>query len=314
MRKVHPVPKNRNALRSGEWFPHVISKIAPLEWWSFLESKADLKRRDYPSDGSFPLFKQNTWEFPRFYFSLFRPSIESYTALQRAVDGYEGAVVWVFHDQCIGAWRAKWTAYPPMSPTELAGKLDEAARNPPQADPAFVRKAAADIPVFCGYLEQCLGLQERMSTDFDPRWLTREGLAQSRGEFEEFFEPGSWTVFLARDPSRYSRTHQPTSTADRRLSMGITMYQCDELFKELGGKWNTAGELLILPDFPLLSRFPDIASDAVYQPHEVGPLLEELLRAHHAVRKAQPIRGVDNLIRIVRWAEKLKVGIYFGGQ
>lgn len=314
MRRVHPVPKNRNALRSGEWFPYVVSKIAPLEWWSFLESKADLKRRDYPSDGSFRLFKQNTWEFPRFYFSLFRPSTESYTALQRAVEEYEGAVVWVFHDQCIGAWRAKWTAYTPMSPTELAEKLDEAARNPPQADPAFVKKAVADIPVFCAHLEQRLGLQERMPTDFDPRWLTREGLAQSRGELEEFFEPGSWTVFLARDPSSYSKTHQPTSPEDRRLSIGIGMFESDELFKELGGKWNKDGQLLILPDFPALSRFPDIVSDAVYQPDEVGLLLEELLRAQRAVRKAQSIRGVDNLIRTARWAEKLKVGIYFGGQ
>jgi hypothetical protein len=92
------------------------------------------------------------------------------------------------------------------------------------------------------------------------------------------------------------------------------MFESDELFKELGGKWNKDGQLLILPDFPALSRFPDIVSDAVYQPDEVGLLLEELLRAQRAVRKAQSIRGVDNLIRIARWAEKLKVGIYFGGQ
>jgi hypothetical protein len=201
-----------------------------------------------------------------------------------------------------------------MSETELTGKLDDAVRNPPQVDPAFVKKAVADIPVFCAYLEQRLGLQERMPTDFDPRWLTREGLAQSRGEFDEYFEPGSWTVFLARDPSSYLETHQPTSPEDRRLSIGIGMFGSDELFKELGGKWNKDGQRLILPDFPTLSRFPDIASDAVYQPGEVGPLLQELLRAQHTVRKSQSIRGADNLIRIARWAERLKFGIYFGGQ
>jgi hypothetical protein len=148
-----------------------------------------------------------------------------------------------------------------------------------------MKKAVADIPVFCTYLERRLGLQERMTTDFDPRWLTREGLAQSRGEFEEFIEPGSWTVFLARDPNTYANTFQPTSSADRSLSIGIRM-----------------------------SRFPDIASDAVYLPDEIDPLLTELLRAQHRVRKSQSIRGLDNLIRVARWAAKLKVGIYFGGQ
>ena len=66
--------------------------------------------------------------------------------------------------------------------------------------------------------------------------------------------------------------------------------------------------------FPPLSRFPDIASDAVYQPNEIDPLLTELLRAQDRVRKSKSIRGIDNLIRIARWAAKLKVGIYFGGQ
>lgn len=309
----HPVPKDRSALTDAEWFPHVLSKLAPLEWWSYQESNADVKRKDYASDWRFQLARQNTWEFPRFCFSLFRPSNESFTALLRAVEEYQGAVVWQMHDDCIGAWPSKGGFIRPILGTEEK-KLYDSVRNPPQADPAFVKKAVADIPVFCTYLEQRLGLQVRITTDFDPRWLTREGLAQSRREFEEFIEPGSWTVFLARDPNTYAKTFQPTSSADRSLSIGIGMFQCDELLKELGAKWNDAGQLLALPDFPLLSRFPDIASDAVYLPDEIDPFLTELLRAQHGVRKSQSIRGLDNLIRIARWAAKLKVGIYFGGQ
>jgi len=309
----HPVPKDRSALTGGEWFPHALSKLAPLEWWSYQESNADVKRKDYASDWRFQLARQNTWEFPRFCFSLFRPSNESFTALLRAVEEYQGAVVWLMHDDCIGAWPSKG-AFIRRIPGAEEKKLEDSVRNPPQTEPAFVKKAVADIPIFCTYLEQRLGLQERITTDFDPHWLSRDGLAQSRGEFEEFIEPGSWTVFLARDPNTYAKTFQPTSSADRSLSIGIGMFQCDELLKELGAKWNDAGQLLALPDFSLLSRFPDIASDAVYLPDEIDPLLTELLRAQHRVRKSQSIRGLDNLIRIARWAAKLKVGIYFGGQ
>jgi hypothetical protein len=104
---THPVPKDRTALTDGEWFPHVLSKLAPLEWWSYQESNADVKRKDYASDWRFQLARQNTWEFPRFCFSLYRPSNESFTALLRAVEEYQGAVVWHMHDDCIGAWPSK---------------------------------------------------------------------------------------------------------------------------------------------------------------------------------------------------------------
>jgi hypothetical protein len=96
------------------------------------------------------------------------------------------------------------------------------------------------------------------------------------------------------------------------------MFQCDELFKELGAKWDTekrsARRQTVLPKFPLLSRLSDIASDAVYEPNEVASLRVELFRAQQAIKERQSIRGMDNLIRIARWAAKLKVGIYFGGQ
>jgi hypothetical protein len=317
MPENHSVPKDRPALKGGKWFPYVVSKLAPLEWWSYQESIADVKREDYRSDWRFQLARQNTWEFPRFCFWLFRPSNESYMALMHAVDEYQGAVVWQMHDDCIGAWPSKGKFFTPILETE-AKKLEDSVRNPPQADPAFVKKAVADIPVFCAYLEHRLRLQELVPKDFDARWLTREGLAQSRGEFEEFFEPGSWTVFLARDPDTYAKTFRPTSSADRSLSLGIGMFQADELFKELGAGGDTGSSGAqhgpVLPDFPLLSRLSDIASDAVYKPDEVAPFLAELSRAQQAVKERQSVRGLDNLIRVARWAAKLKVGIYFGGQ
>lgn len=99
--------------------------------------------------------------------------------------------------------------------------------------------------------------------------------------------------------------------------MGIGMFRQEDLFNELGAKWNSQNaateESPIIPGFPLLSRLSDISSDAVYEPGEVASFLEELLRAQQIVKKPRSIRGLDNLIRIARWAQNLNVGIHFGG-
>ena len=122
---------------------------------------------------------------------MFRPSEEIFTELLKAVKDYDGAVVWVIDDDCIGAWKAKPNLTgtvrltTPVSDEEIR-KHNEALRQPP--DPEFIEKAVADIPVFCTYLEMRLGLKDREPQQFDPRWLTAEGLAQSKGEFEDFLE------------------------------------------------------------------------------------------------------------------------------
>jgi len=201
-----------------------------------------------------------------------------------------------------------------MSPQEIE-RHNQSLRQPP--DRAFIERAVADIPVFCSYLEKQLGLTERDSQQFDPRWLTAEGLAQSKGEFEDFLEPGIWSVFLARDPDTYAKTFKPTSPVDRDLGISFSISQEEELFRELGEKWNSNDSDTekdpIVPAFPLLSRLSDFTSDATYQPDEVAQLLSELLRAQQISKERRSIRALDNLIRVARWAAKLNVGIYFGG-
>jgi len=101
----HRVPMDRTELKGGGWFPFILSKIAPLEWWSYQESSLTLSERTISGDWSYQLARQNTSEFPRFCFSMFRPSEASYGALLNAVKEYEGTVAWVMHDNCIGAWK-----------------------------------------------------------------------------------------------------------------------------------------------------------------------------------------------------------------
>jgi len=316
----HAVPTNRSTLKGGAWFPYVIGKLAPLEWWSYQESISDVKQEEYRSDSSYQLARQNTWEFPRFCFAMFRPSLESIHALLNAVKDYEGGVAWVMHDDCIGAWKTKPTAQgmvrlPYTMSKEEVEKHNESLRQPP--DSAFIEKAVADIPAFCSYLEKRLGLTEPDPRQFDPRWLTAEGLAQSKEDFEDFVEPGEWSVFLTRDPDTYAKTFKPTSPVDRSVGMSFGMFQGEELFKELGAESNKNNlgrdESSIVPGFPLLSRLSDVTSDATYQPGEVAQLLSEIHRAQQIAKGRRSIRALDNLIRVARWAEQLNVGIYFGG-
>jgi hypothetical protein len=315
MAAVPAIPKNRNELTGGAWFPYVISKVAPLESWTFAASLADVKRKNYSSDSDYRSDRRNTWQFPRFCFHMFRPRVKDWAALREAIDQYEGSVVWVMFGDCITAMASKPTFIAPILSDEGMKKLEDAIRNPPKADSEFVKKAMADIPSFCGYLEKTLGLEEKIPVDFDPQWLTRKGLAQSRGEFEEFVEPGDWPVFLARDPNVYAKTGKQTSQADRTLSIGIGMSEQGVLFKELGARWGSGRERQpILPDYRLLSRLDDITSSAIYAPDEISSLLAEYSRAEQVVREPQSIRGLDKLIRIAKWAQQLQLGIYFAGQ
>src|SRR5215475_6866711 len=77
----HPVPKDRTTLADRDWLPHVISKVAPLEWWSFASSPSEIRREDYASDFIYSSEKQDAWHFPRFCFSFFRAKPEVISSL-----------------------------------------------------------------------------------------------------------------------------------------------------------------------------------------------------------------------------------------
>jgi len=317
----HPVPKDRDALTDRDWLPHIVSKIAPLEWWSFAASSSDLRREDFTSDYQYEQARADT-SFPRFCFSLFRPKLEVMSLLRAAVHGYKGDVIWAMDDGYIVAlpgtpgephFRAAMTA---EEHERLREKYRELARNPPKADAEFIRRALVDAVKLAAYIEERLGLAGKPSLDFDPQWLTREGLAASRGQFEDYWEPGSWTVFLARKPQQYVGKLEPTSSQDRPLDFGIAAYEMDALFDELSPGWEAfqGEEGPVIPAYPLLSRLSDMTADALYERNEVDALLDECVRTQARVKTPYAIRGLDNLVRIAQWAQKLKVGIYFGAQ
>jgi hypothetical protein len=318
----HPVPKDRDTLTARDWLPHVVSKIAPLEWWSFATSSTEIRRDDYQSDYNFDLAKQATL-FPRLCFALFRPTPEMKTSLMAAVNAYKGEVIWAIDEDCISAMPgtpgAQRLTAMPMTPEERARLREERKLlpfTPLKADAEFVKRAMLDAPRLAAYIEERLGLAGKPSLDFDPQSLNREGLAASRGQYEDYWEPGSWTVFLARKPRQYDGKFEPTSTQDRPLAFGIAAYQIDALFDELSPGWEAfqGEEGPVIPAYPLLSRLSDMTADALYERNEVDALLDECVQTQARVKTPYAIRGLDNLVRIARWAQKLKVGIYFGAQ
>jgi len=318
----HPVPKDRAALTNRDWLPHVVSKIAPLEWWSFATSSTEILRDDYQSDYRFDPAKLETY-FPRFCFALFRPTPEMRSALMAAVNAYKGEVIWAIDEDCISAvpgtpGATRLTAMP-MTPEErerLREKYRELARNPPKADAEFIKRALADAVKLAAYIEDQLNLSGKPSLDFDPQWLSQEGLAASRGQFDDYWEPGSWSVFLARKPQQYVGKFEPTSAQDRPLAFGVAAYEMDALFDELSPGWEAfqGEEGPVIPAYPLLSRLSDMTANALYERNEVDALLDECIQTQARVKTPYAIRGLDNLVRIARWAQKLKVGIYFGAE
>jgi hypothetical protein len=318
----HPVPKERTALANRDWLPHVVSKIAPLEWWNFANSSTEIRRDDYQSDYRFDLAKQDTL-FPRFCFALFRPKPEMRSALMAAVNAYKGEVIWTIDEDCISAMPGtpggtRLSAMPMMP--EQRERFREEHKLLPfvplKADAEFVKRALGDAVRLAVYIEDRLGLAGKPSLDFDPQWLSREGLAASRGQFDDYWEPGAWSAFLARKPQQYAGKFEPTSVNDRPLAFGIAAYEMDALFDELSPGWEAfqGEEGPVISAYPLLSRLSDMTVDALYDRNEVDALLDECVQTQARVKAPYAIRGLDNLVRIARWAQKLKVGIYFGAE
>src|SRR5437667_10459277 len=76
------------------------------------------------------------------------------------------------------------------TPEEMQSRMEEMIRNPPKADPEFVKKAVVALPGFCMYLESRLHLEARTPMQFDPQSLTRDGLRSFKSESEDFVEQG----------------------------------------------------------------------------------------------------------------------------
>lgn len=326
---VHAVPHDREALRPGDWLPYVVSKLGPLEWWAFASSPSEVKREDYPSDDTYE--ESTAGPFPRFCFLPFRARPDAMHQLNEAIDQYQGDITWQMQDMrghasyqiCIVATGVKpppgqnRTLISSLSIPQERQALEEAIKkaleHPFWAEPGFQKRAMADIPELGAYLETHFDLREKPSLQFDPEWLTAEGLARTPGEFEDFDEPGDITAYLVRDPQAYARsaqtspeeaTSESSSPDDLILHFGLSVDEVDALLSDLGQKDDGNG----VPSLPLLSRIEN--PEGMYQPAEIERLLAELHGARQVVKAPQAIRCLDKLKRMATWAHKMENGIF----
>jgi hypothetical protein len=299
-----------------------MSKIAPLESWGFAASTADLDRSDYSSDTSFQNSGRDISTFPRFCFRFFRPTPLVFAAFLRAIDSQPGPVYWQLTGDCLAAYPQKLTFMAPINTDEdmqtVLKKFEELQRNPPKANPEFVGKAIADIPRFCGYVEDRLGLKNKDPQQFDPQWLTKEGLSQHPGEDEDFWDPGSWSVILTCDPETRVKPGPTPPSLLQQLSFGISSQETSVVLEELGVNWDVYGQTQsmgkVSSEYPQISKLIDDMNDVVYSPDEAEALLAECLRAREVVKRPESIRGLDKLTRIARGAKRSKLGIRFVGE
>src|SRR5262249_29988238 len=156
----------RSQLHGAMCFPYVLSKIAPLERWSF-------KR--------FPKSEAEGTAFPEFCYKSFRPSPLDEVKTWAAIRTYRGAVEWQFSvgygdSSCISAFPAPPGGYAQLDPEAQRLRLEEQIRNGRRVDPDFVNRAVEGIPVLCSYLEKELGLVDAPAQQFDPSLLSFDGL------------------------------------------------------------------------------------------------------------------------------------------
>lgn len=307
-----PVPKDRASLKGGDWFPHVFSKIAPLEWWSYCDSASDLQPNDFPDRNRYKSALNEASRSPVFSFSFFRPKPGAHMKLINLLESYQGAAYWSKVDANVSAYKRKPTFRGMIAITseEIRQRVEKEFAELLTPDLDFIRRCVEDIPALCAHIEKQLGLEGVAPTDFSEEWLTAEGLAHSRGEFEDFHDRGTHIPYLARDPDRYAEDLKPTSEADLQLHIHVSLPSV-----ETPGPHGT--EIRPAPgvsECPLLLDFPMPWDDGTYQAEQIPDLLTELRNVQNHADDPALLRELDNFIRVANWANKLKLGIFLSGQ
>lgn len=307
-----PVPKDRVSLKGGDWFPHVFSKIAPLEWWSYTNFASDLQPNDFPDAISYKSALNAASRSPIFSFSFFRPKPGAHLKLIDLLEGYAGVAYWSKVDANISAYKRKPTFQGIIAITseEVKQQLEKEDKELLTPDPDFIQRCVEDIPALCAYIEKQLGLEGVAPTDFSEEWLTAEGLAHSRGEFEDFHDRGTHIPYLARDPDRYAKDFKPTSEADLHLHICVSLPSVEIP----GPNYSEIRPATGVSECPLLLGFPMIWDDGTYPAEQIPDLLAELRSVQNHATDPALLRALDNFIRVANWANKLNLGIFLSGQ
>jgi len=310
-----PVQKNRASLEGGDWFPHIFSKVAPFEWWSYGDSASDLQLDDFPDTGRYKSAHNEASRSPVFSFSFFRPKPGTYVKLLNLLESYRGVAYWSKVDANISAYKRKsrFRGIIAITSEEVRQQLEKEDAELLTPDPAFMQRCVEDIPALCAHIEKQLGLEDVAPTEFSEEWLTAEGLARCRGEFEDFYDRGTHVPYLARDPDRYAKDFKPTSEADLQLHINVSLPSV-QIETPAGPTTSEERPATGVSECPLLLGFPMPWDDGTYPSEQIPALLAELRHVQNYAKDPKLLRSLDNFIRVANWASRLKLGIYLEGQ
>ncbi|HEY5884084.1 MAG TPA: hypothetical protein VIT88_05320 [Pyrinomonadaceae bacterium] len=146
-------------------------------------------------------------------------------------------------------------------------------------------------------------------------------------ELTDFHDPGMHVTWLVKDTDAFFLNPGPTSERDRALHFGLKYREWLALYFDVlgvGRKWNSPitestpipDDVIIsefdedIPDYPLLSRINGKYHDAVFEANELEGLRQECLRVKSFAANPLAVRGLDKLIQICEWAQRLNLSIF----
>jgi hypothetical protein len=274
-----------------------LSKLYPIEHWA-ASATPDLR---------------NPFA-PRFCWKFFRPDPDMLVRLGEVIRSYRGAVNWAFAAPegntplCLVAAKpgsGQYAGYPPLNP--LGGPLTKMEVEP-MATQDLIARALADIPNLCSHLERHLKLEDMPAKSFDPGLLAPPTAPSLETAPIDFVERGMHVAWIVR----------PDTTAGpgarRMLHFSVT----DDEWRRIRAEMlNISSGLSATPRtesevFPLLSRIEEFES-VYFRRSEVGSLRDECLRARASTSDSLAIRGLDKLVLICNWAERVNGEILLSG-
>jgi|SRR5687768_8007952 len=143
-------------------------------------------------------------------------------------------------------------------------------------------------------------------------------------DLEDFHDPGMHVTWLVRNTEAFSQKPGPTSARDRTLSFGLNYREWLALYFGVLGvdrsvfeKWLADGQKRILdefeeeiPGYPMLSRINGVYYDAVFESQEVETLRQECMRVKSSTSNPIALKGVDKLLKICDWAQRLNLSVF----
>ncbi|HLY92568.1 MAG TPA: hypothetical protein VKQ89_04860 [Candidatus Angelobacter sp.] len=267
-----------------------LSKIAPLEHW----------------DSSWVSYGPNIcWE-------LFRPKPKQLSQLWSVIREFEGHTRWQGVDGCLRA--GVGLAAPPLGLGVSGFPLFAA----PVRSPVNDAQATEDLTALAAKIEKQLGLLDVPVKAFSDALMTREGLRQSYGPFEDFVDCGQRNVYLIVNPAGpevYKTTAQDIMLHfepkdDEMLAICGDIVGLDLTKRDFYRMTEEEGKR-VGNSFPLFCRITDYYCGTYVTPQEAPALYEESVALERIAVTPKAIRGVDKLMRIANWAVVKHCGVFF---